>query len=289
MLTLTLRQFFSWLIVLFSVTLFVLVVVLVTPSSVPAVPVISWNPSYVADQIGTGQIKTIVVSFTSSEAAKDILVRVVPELQPFVQVNPSSILSIAKGQTANIKVTFSATKQSPIGAYRGTIQLRTKGVLAKPLPVTIDVCRCVTAHGLSLKYPPDWETNGKLLAVGGPINLNTFGGAYHSGGIVPTGGAEISIGATPLQGTSISKIRSRDAIDSTVQAESPITVADSVGTRVEYLVPFGPRSTYSNVIIYLPRDTMLYKFSLLYHTGDPLEADFLADFAQIISTVNFTP
>jgi len=54
-----------------------------------AVPTITWTPAAVTEMISAGESKTVPVSFTTSETVRDVVVQVVPELQPFVQVDGS--------------------------------------------------------------------------------------------------------------------------------------------------------------------------------------------------------
>jgi hypothetical protein len=138
--------------------LFALVAILLTPVPVPAQPVISWTPSALAGEVAGGNSKTVTVSFTSSETFNNVEVRVVPELQPFVQVNPTTFAVIPAGQPRTLNVTFSASNSSPFGTFDGTIQLRQRNNLARPLPVTV----LVTVVPL----PPDPGAAGKATLAG---------------------------------------------------------------------------------------------------------------------------
>jgi hypothetical protein len=133
----------------------------VGPSSAEAAPSITWTPGSLNEIIGQGQTKTVAVSFTSSEKLTNVVVRVVPELQPYVQVSPSSFASIAKGQTLSINVTIAAAATAPLGTATGTIQLRSgKGApktFAKPLPIEIMV---------TSPLPPDPGAAGKATLEG---------------------------------------------------------------------------------------------------------------------------
>jgi hypothetical protein len=116
----------------------------VGPPPAEAAPAIKWIPASLSEILGQGQSKTVQVSFTASENASDVAVRVVPELQPFVQVNPTSFSSITRGQTLALDITFSASETAPLGTATGTIQL---GTFARPLPVELEVWRQITLEG----------------------------------------------------------------------------------------------------------------------------------------------
>ena len=169
-----------------------------------------------------------------------------------------------------------------------------KGVLRRVASntLTVEVWRRVVelTKGINVSYPPNWKVNDKLLSLGGPVNLNTFSSIYHHGGVIPQNGAEVSITTTSLEKTTLTEVMTRDSIGATIQATNLLSVAGTIATQVAYLIPFAPSTTtYSNVIVYVLLDTTLYKLSLLYHTGDPREDDFLRVFEQILTTVKFTP
>jgi murein DD-endopeptidase MepM/ murein hydrolase activator NlpD len=116
-------------------------VVLFNTSPALAVPTVKWTPASVNETVVAGESKIVPVSFTASENISNVVVRVVPELQPYVQVNPSTFGRITKGQTINFNVTISAPANTPPGAVvDGTLQLRqTQSTVAKPLPVTLQI------------------------------------------------------------------------------------------------------------------------------------------------------
>jgi hypothetical protein len=212
----------------------------------------------------------------------------VPELQKFIQVNPISFSAITKGQTNNLTLTFSASQDALLGTFDGTVHLKVGPKnIAKPIPVVVNVWRSVTEKGLVLNYPPEWQRNTHLIEPQQPISLNTFNSAYGHGGIIPKGGAEISITAMSLQTSSLTDEMARDSIDTTVQSTSTISVAGIKAQRIVYLIPFGSLFTYLNVIVYVPHEATLYKFSLLYYEKDPRETEFLTDFQRILDTVHF--
>jgi hypothetical protein len=113
------------------------------PSQAPAQPAVNWNPVSLSETVVAGETNTVAVSFTASENIGDASVRVVPELQSYVQVSPSSFASITKGKTFHFTVTFNPAVTALPGVFDGTIQLRSvnnpKNTVAKPLPVTIQI------------------------------------------------------------------------------------------------------------------------------------------------------
>lgn len=138
--------------------LLVVAVVILTPTPAPADPKITWAPSSLTAEVGRGESKTIGVSFISSEAVANVQASVVPALQSFVQVTPASFASMTAGQTLVLNVTISAGASSPLGTFNGTIQLRQRNALAKPLPIQL----LVTVVPL----PPDPGDAGKTTLAG---------------------------------------------------------------------------------------------------------------------------
>jgi len=81
------------------------------------------------------------VSFTASQNInQEVKVRIVPALAPFVTVvTPSGFASLRAGETQTVDITFAPSGDSPVGTFDGTLQLRTRGTLAKPLPITLRI------------------------------------------------------------------------------------------------------------------------------------------------------
>lgn len=135
-----------------------------------------------AGEVARGHQTTGTVSFKASQALKNLTLRVVPELQPFVQVAPTSLASVAKGQSISVTLTFTASTTAPFGTVYGTLQVRVRGeredapsekgrddkaveferrednTVAKPLPVSV----LVTVVPL----PPDPGDAGKQTLAG---------------------------------------------------------------------------------------------------------------------------
>jgi len=128
------------------------------PPAAEAEPVITWAFPSISQEVGRGESKAVVVSFTASEDLDNIDVRVVPELQQFVQVKPTMFATVVANQSYSVDVVFFASTTSPIGAVDGTVQLRRDKTLARPLPITL----LVTVVPL----PPDPGEAGKVTLEG---------------------------------------------------------------------------------------------------------------------------
>jgi hypothetical protein len=199
------NQILSWVVLVFGATLLGVAGIAFTPSSAPAAPTISWLPASLNESVSAGQTKTVPVSFVASENVKSVVVRVVPELQPFVRTNPSSFASITKGQTVNLSIIISSPATSLPGTFDGTIQLRNgngknQKPFERPLPVTLSIIWVTfqdSNTGIAFSYPdfgqpsqveqnqiPDDEGGGRLFQVKLPSQFDgtptrQFGIVFH--------------------------------------------------------------------------------------------------------------
>jgi hypothetical protein len=264
------------------------VAILFIPSLAPAEPKITWIPSQISETVSPKQSKSVTVSFTSSENISNIAVRVVPEIQPFLHVEPSAFSSFKPGGAVTVTLIIAPSADAPLGTFDGTIQLKSTGksskTFAKPLPITLNIWQSVAEKGLVLAYPPLWQRNPIFTEPNHPISLDTFNSKYGQGGVIPKGAAVITI---LKLSSSINEIISKDSVETTIRSTDTTLVDGTEATKIIYAIPFEPLFTYSNVIVYVPKGTTVYKFSLLYREGDPNEEEFLSNFQQILDTVQF--
>lgn len=275
---------------LVGLALVVFAVIVLAPSPAPADPVISWVPESVNETILAGETKTVSATFTASEDFGAVEVRVVPALEPFVQVSPTSFENLVAGQETSIEITISSPADSLPQVVDGTIQIRNAGRpprnFAKPLGVKITVWKSVQRQRLTVGYPPSWRPDSRFTEPNQPIVLDTFN-QYGQGGVIPKGGAVISIIKKSLQTTSIDEEISKDSRENAVLSTSSILVSDFPATRIIYTIPFEPLFSYSNTVVYVNREETLYKFSLLYRQGDDHTDEFNENFQEILNTVRF--
>jgi hypothetical protein len=150
-------------------------VVLVSSHHAPASPTITWTPTAVTQTIPAGASTTVAVSFVASASANNVVVRVVPELQPLVSVTPAQFTGISKGQRVTLTLSIAAPPTAVPSNYQGTIQLRSGNVLAQPLPVNITVVWSTfhnAAWGVQFQYP----TFGRAAVVELAGNTGIDGG-----------------------------------------------------------------------------------------------------------------
>ncbi len=132
-----------------------------------AEPTIDWTPSSLVEELRPGNSRLVSVTFTANEDVAQANLRVVPELEPFVQVAPRNFQDLAAGQMGSLEILFSVPPDAAPATFEGTMQLR-DGIgpsaqnLAKPLSVTLTILESPPGGGL----PPDPGDAGKLTLEG---------------------------------------------------------------------------------------------------------------------------
>ncbi|MGQ9570264.1 MAG: choice-of-anchor D domain-containing protein [Thermodesulfovibrionales bacterium] len=97
---------------------------------------ITWVPDKIEQTIEVGQTIETTVSFVSRTSLKNAYLWVVPELQPFVSIEPSHFDTIEPNIPYQANIRFSASQNAQPGTYDGTIHLR---VGKKTYPQTLKV------------------------------------------------------------------------------------------------------------------------------------------------------
>lgn len=136
-------------------------------NTVYASPAVEWNPKKLVVKQFQGTAKRYSITASVAKDAKNVSVRVVPELEKFVHVLPDSIGDIQKGQEIPLTVIVGFPLDMAVGDLDGTIQLRetvrnknTKTV-SKPIPVEITVKKWENGN-----LPPDPGEAGKQTLLG---------------------------------------------------------------------------------------------------------------------------
>jgi hypothetical protein len=132
-----------------------------------AKPLVEWSPVKLTVEQMQGTQSINVVRAQVAKDVQGLVVRVIPELQQWISVSPSTIGALQSGQVIDITVAINLPVDAGIGKYHGVIQLRhsvagePQKVLAKPLPVVLDITQLVD-DGL----PPDPGDAGKQTLLG---------------------------------------------------------------------------------------------------------------------------
>lgn len=137
--------------------------------SLLAEPKITWEPKSLHNKVQLGSSSTTIVEFIPESDASNVVVNVVPELSPYVQVSPSSFSSLKKGNVYALNIKINIPSNATIEAVEGTIQLKQgKRTIAKPLPIALTISAVkasVQLGNLLVEYnlPDKWKQfNGEI-------------------------------------------------------------------------------------------------------------------------------
>ena len=139
----------------------------------------------------------------------------------------------------------------------------------------------VESRGVRLQVPAGWSVNQNLIAAAGPIAITNFGGAYIRGGVLPSGGAEIEITSVPAP-PDVAAYARNELRGAAVEPVRPFSDSGKTGVQAAYTYEVTPRSFEKNVVIYIPRGPVLYKFYLSYWNGDRNEPAYIGTLGNIV-------
>lgn len=111
-------------------------------------PTIAWSPQKVEATVGAGTSTNILSTMTTSRRLRNVTFRVVPAIDPFVDVTPSSVSQLSAGQSTIVTLAISVPASTSLGTYHGTIHVLSKGKkVGKPLPVILHVGEALGSGG----------------------------------------------------------------------------------------------------------------------------------------------
>jgi hypothetical protein len=120
-------------------------------------PDITWAPARISETISPLEEKSLNVSFTSSKEISDVVVSIVPELQPYIKAEPSAFSSISAGVPRSLTLKLSAPASAMLDIIEGEIRLTSTSSLgsslAKSLPVVLQIGKKFTYGNFSVLYP----------------------------------------------------------------------------------------------------------------------------------------
>lgn len=246
---------------------------------------ITWSPSVLSEVVAPGATTSTQILVTSKTTLQNVMLEVTPSIASFLTVEPANLTALTAGQSQEINATFSIPSKTPVGTYDGTVHLRTG---ARTLPQTLKVTVVVSQTPAIVPIPANFQPNLQIISQGGPVVLDNFGGQYQHGGLVPPGGAEITITTNPLPPLPLLMIISKELQGATITSTNAITVSGVSCAEVFYLDSLGQNYTSSNIAVYCPHNATLYKLFLFYTDGDPAANQFLGAFQQVLNTIQFT-
>jgi hypothetical protein len=265
--------------------------ILVSVRAANAKPSMSWIPGSIHESVTAGESKTITLSVVADKkVSEELSVSASSELDSIVAVTPSVIPVLERGETFTLTLTIAPTSTIASSTIDGVISLAGKKdhkKYAQPLPVTLEIALPVVAEdGVSLEYPGTWRVDSTARELAETIELVNFS-HWLQGGILPPGGAAITVPVFPLPSEPLDSIIERDMKGHVARGISDISVDGLEAKRVESTVELGDGFSENWVRVYVPHQEKLYKFILVYHAGDPQAANFLQDFEAIINDARF--
>jgi hypothetical protein len=246
---------------------------------------IAWSQASISPVLPAGGSSSSAVSVTSKTGLKSIALEPTPSISPFLTITPAALDFIPAFQAQNISINFSIPSGTAPGTYDGTVHLR---VGSQTLPQTLKITITVSQTPIIVAIPAGFQPNSQVIAQAGPVLLDNFGAQYQHGGLIPPGGAEITLTSNPLPHTGLPSVIASELQGATLISSSPVLVSATSCTEVTYSDSFGPNNNYSNITVYCPHNATLYKIFLSYTAGDPGAQQFLDAFQQVLTSVQFT-
>jgi len=124
-------------------------------------PRIQWSENEVEVILSPGESFSKELSFTSTVDVDDIVIERVPELAPFLTIQPKSFSHVPAGQPQSVTVEYSIPPGATLGDYEGTIHVRLGN---RTLPETLKIVMNLwhrLAHPtlpISIAIPPEWNS-----------------------------------------------------------------------------------------------------------------------------------
>jgi hypothetical protein len=124
-------------------------------------------PDSVSVTMETGKSTTLSLSFTVSQSVSslDVDVEIVPALEDFVTVSPTSFSGLQGGQTYPLDITIAAPLGFANGDYSGTVKLRKTssgggGISSQPLQVSLTIIDDLALPEVTITTPLDGDVFG---------------------------------------------------------------------------------------------------------------------------------
>lgn len=131
-------------------------------------PKITWSKAQLEATLSPGQSKSFDLTFTSNLQLKNIVIEPVPELAPFLTVQPSSFIAVPAGSPQSVHVTFLIPRGASLGIYEGTLHVRSGSQTFSQtlkIAVRVGVVYQDQTLGITLLYPPEWDVTARDTPV----------------------------------------------------------------------------------------------------------------------------
>lgn len=271
-----------------------------TAKSTSTRPKITWSTTSTQVILARGQTASEDFAFTSNVNLQDVVIEPVPEISPFLTVQPTSFASVPAGQSRLVHILYSIPASTTLGTYVGTIHVRVGGsTLPQTLKVTINAWTMLTdvEAGFSAFYPPSLYNIADPNNPPGSIDLESsaegvaIGGAVVVGSHVAASGFAVGIDATPYN------IAGTFDVTQYLAAEYPNSASDAsittvtIGGQPGYEIFFRGEETGNWPVAVVFYRGYIYRF--LYSSTDNIagfsDQDGLKAFSEVLEGFTFSP
>jgi len=137
----------------------------------PGVPPISWEPDHLVVILPPGEFAKLTSTITIRSLIPATILELVPSLEAYVSLAPSSLPALPGGAMQTFIVSLSVPLGAPPRTIDGTLHLRSGAeTIARPLPITLHIVdgELLTndSGGYSLVTPKDWNSSQGVLGLG---------------------------------------------------------------------------------------------------------------------------
>ena len=115
-------------------------------------PKITWSQSHIEVTLSPGESTAKDITFTSGLTLQNIVIEPVPEIAPFLTIEPGAVQAVHAGQSQSVRLVFSVPQGATLGTYDGTVHVR---IGTQTLPQTVKVVVNVWTR---FAYPADLFT-----------------------------------------------------------------------------------------------------------------------------------
>ena len=148
---------------------------------------------------------------------------------------------------------------------------------------TVTLMTAYTGPSFFFNYPNTWT-----YSPAADFLITNFGGKYATGGVIPTGGAQVNVATTSLSGP-VSDIIDTELMSANNKVLSTVTVDKIACQKAVYEANYAPGASSEDISIYCSRGSTLYKIYLSYGVSDPKGAAHVTDFNMMLDSTKFLP
>ncbi|MDR3581866.1 MAG: hypothetical protein P4L67_01180 [Candidatus Pacebacteria bacterium] len=133
----------------------------------------------------------------------------------------------------------------------------------------------------SFTYPGPWS-----IFSARPLVITNFNGQYRDKGVIPAGGAQITV-VTTTSGGPVADIITTELMHATNITASGVVVDGTTCKKEVFRADYTPGATSQDTSIYCLRGSELWKIYLSYPANDAASAAHISDFNGVLDSMKF--